>query len=587
MTFGLSDPTSGVLCKQKRLEAVNASTETLSVVRDCYHKFGLFLGHRVRVVNQQLRLCQLFDSMKPRCIEDDSSDVKEIILDKEAVAAFVEAAILAVKRDLPTVTNIIVQLDNASSYQNAFVALVLPIIAIVHCINISGFVHTETQDGKSMLDAHFAQGMRKATAHVQQGNDCYTPRQLVAALTADNGLLNCIAALVEYGRDSTSNLRRHLTKMEKSFSQLTGRVNEMIYDCCDGYSTHCDHSGVVLANNCTQPNGDSTFSMNTLPCFGIRAYAYSGIGEGVSVLVNPQLQTCTLASTECSVVDKNENEEMCADISRRDSDDFGEYSDDDDETELLDVLNSDEPFVDAENEIDDEIVPPTYINGIVTTHAKRSLLGMKLAGDLAVIEASAVPMKMIELGFSQGNNVPLLPLELNPGWAKRPPKGSMYGANYTSAYKHDIDELFQRGVTDSLMKYGPGKMLEELQIRYPDRFNMPSIDQMKLQKSSRHDTSTDNIADDVNTEMAVGSNMSGFVSTRKRRRSQMDSSYSRFLTSLVKADPTIKPASAVATFRSEFPGTDEEVTNLQIRKKFSALKSALKRRCGLRNNAHG
>ncbi|KAJ8575762.1 hypothetical protein ON010_g3453 [Phytophthora cinnamomi] len=80
MTFGLSDPTPGVICKQKRLEVVNASAETLSVVRNCYQKFDLFLGYGIRVVNQQRRLCKLFDNMKPRYIEDDSSDVKETSL---------------------------------------------------------------------------------------------------------------------------------------------------------------------------------------------------------------------------------------------------------------------------------------------------------------------------------------------------------------------------------------------------------------------------------------------------------------------------------------------------------------------------
>lgn len=104
--------------------------------------------------------------------------------------------LIDIQRDLPHVTQICLQSDNASSYQNAFVAVILPILSSAHGIKITRFVHTETQDGKSLLDAHFARAARKVRVWVQQGLDCVTPSQLVSALIADGGMPNTMAELV-------------------------------------------------------------------------------------------------------------------------------------------------------------------------------------------------------------------------------------------------------------------------------------------------------------------------------------------------------------------------------------------------------
>ena len=72
--------------------------------------------------------------------------------DKLAVISILEAVILAIKKHLPNIDQIILQSDNAGCYQKTMYA---------HGIEISRLIHTETQDGKSVLDAHFARSMQR------------------------------------------------------------------------------------------------------------------------------------------------------------------------------------------------------------------------------------------------------------------------------------------------------------------------------------------------------------------------------------------------------------------------------------------
>ena len=38
--------------------------------------------------------------------------------------------------------------------------MMLPVLSMAYGIEITRFIHTETQDGKSVLDAHFARAMQ-------------------------------------------------------------------------------------------------------------------------------------------------------------------------------------------------------------------------------------------------------------------------------------------------------------------------------------------------------------------------------------------------------------------------------------------
>ncbi len=81
--------------------------------------------------------------------------------DKLAVISILEAVILAIRKHLPNIDQIILQSDNAGCYQNTMLMLLIPYLSYAHGIEISRIIHTETQDGKSVLDAHFARSMQR------------------------------------------------------------------------------------------------------------------------------------------------------------------------------------------------------------------------------------------------------------------------------------------------------------------------------------------------------------------------------------------------------------------------------------------
>ena len=91
-----------------------------------------------------------------------SSYVDQIFAENEKedavnVAALFEAVLGVLKADdtLRGKTKLIVQSDNAGYYGAVFTARALWIIALCHRFHLVRFIHNESGDGKTILDAHF------------------------------------------------------------------------------------------------------------------------------------------------------------------------------------------------------------------------------------------------------------------------------------------------------------------------------------------------------------------------------------------------------------------------------------------------
>ena len=83
--------------------------------------------------------------------------------DKLAVFSLLEAVIIGIEEKLPEFSKIILRSDNAGCYQNTLLMLFIPYLAYTHGKKITRFLHTEAQDGKCVLDAHFASSMQGIT----------------------------------------------------------------------------------------------------------------------------------------------------------------------------------------------------------------------------------------------------------------------------------------------------------------------------------------------------------------------------------------------------------------------------------------
>jgi hypothetical protein len=84
-----------------------------------------------------------------------------------AVLSIVEAIILEIKKKMPSIEKISFQSDNAGCYQNTmlFIMCFLLFLSYAHGIEKSRLFHTENQEEKSSLNAHFARSMQLITSY--------------------------------------------------------------------------------------------------------------------------------------------------------------------------------------------------------------------------------------------------------------------------------------------------------------------------------------------------------------------------------------------------------------------------------------
>ena len=113
-----------------------------------------------------------------------------------AVLSIVEDVLLRMRRVLPDyVRNLTFQSDNARTYQNLCLPLMLP-----ELMEAAGFVcvrilHSETQDGKCIVDAHFQHVNRQIKKFIDGVGGWDSPEvkactamQIAAAITDDEGI---------------------------------------------------------------------------------------------------------------------------------------------------------------------------------------------------------------------------------------------------------------------------------------------------------------------------------------------------------------------------------------------------------------
>ncbi|PXF48898.1 hypothetical protein BWQ96_01240 [Gracilariopsis chorda] len=120
--------------------------------------------------------------------------------DVSGVASLLEAAMMQLKIDLPKVKEVVAISDNATCYQNTRLPIILPFIAKAKGFSVLRFMHTETQDGKSMVDALFAIALQHVSKIVVEGMDVITSSTLVTALRAGGGLKKTAAELIQLER---------------------------------------------------------------------------------------------------------------------------------------------------------------------------------------------------------------------------------------------------------------------------------------------------------------------------------------------------------------------------------------------------
>ena len=92
---------------------------------------------------------------------------------------------------------------------------------------IKRFLHTETQDGKGVIDAHFSTGMRHVIRRINEGVDVRTPGKLYAALSSHGGPKNTTVKLHRLDLGRMSQLEKACEIILKREKVHFGRVNDI------------------------------------------------------------------------------------------------------------------------------------------------------------------------------------------------------------------------------------------------------------------------------------------------------------------------------------------------------------------------
>ncbi|KAI9560512.1 hypothetical protein GHT06_011445 [Daphnia sinensis] len=187
--------------------------------------------------------------------------------DVTSVISILEAMIIAIKKLFPHITTIFLQSDNASCYQNTVLLMLIPYLGCAHSLYIRRFIHTETQDGKSVLDAHFARSTQVVYEHCK----------------------------------AVSKLEDNFAECDRKLKKIIKRTNEVLFSYADSTSTN-DIS-------------TSSYQGNYMPPFSLQGYEYSGKGNPRTVVIDPTANTVT---TQDDVTHSNDFEELDSEDSELD-----------------------------------------------------------------------------------------------------------------------------------------------------------------------------------------------------------------------------------------------------------------------------
>ncbi|GFH48991.1 hypothetical protein CTEN210_05467 [Chaetoceros tenuissimus] len=139
--------------------------------------------------------------------------------DTWSTATLIEAAIAAVKLDLPQLEKAVVCCDNTAIYSSKYLVILLCIINAKHygTFYFERLFHTETQDGKGVTDSHFAISMKQLWRFINRYlpnrlHKILTPHGLTFALSWQGGIRNSIVQLVDIDSEHLLDLSSILFK---------------------------------------------------------------------------------------------------------------------------------------------------------------------------------------------------------------------------------------------------------------------------------------------------------------------------------------------------------------------------------------
>ena len=195
--------------------------------------------------------------------------------DSMTVVTLIESMLQVIYNEFPFINEVILQSDNASTYQNHNVLLGIHLLNIkfINKVFVSEYLHSETQDGKTILDAHYGTCVRhlKKFMKVWRPNvvtRIQTPKGLAFALTYSGGLLNSIVQLVEIDHTKLESIRQRFEPITHKLKEYFNRVNHIYFE--------------KLPEGSVANPDEELFKRP----FSFQASAFSGVGRKVKFFIN-------------------------------------------------------------------------------------------------------------------------------------------------------------------------------------------------------------------------------------------------------------------------------------------------------------
>ena len=275
----------------------NVREDATNVIDAIKEKFRLFLSHQARCQCQSVAISSIEDEIKELCSKSNGKVIKALIImdfkmkfesrssrettvehygkrgigwhgfavifyllgdsgepykniiyfdqilsddnaqDALTVVGLLEIMISTIISELPYIKEAVVTSDNASCYQNHFVTFMMALLnkKFNGQFFIESFQHSETQDGKSLLDAHFATSNRHLVTFMKTWRDnrvtrINTAKGLSHALSFNIGLKNSIIQLIELDRAKLEELKDIFSNLTKQCGEYYSRVNCIKFD---------------------------------------------------------------------------------------------------------------------------------------------------------------------------------------------------------------------------------------------------------------------------------------------------------------------------------------------------------------------
>jgi hypothetical protein len=375
---------------------------------------------------------------------------------------------------------------------------------------IRNYVHTETQDGKSLLDAHFAHSTAKVkrflkTVRPNMINKVTSPSELAEALSSHGGLRHTGVQLVCFDQEVAkvlSTIKEMLDPSSEAMGEYFARANEFQY----------------------YPDSDENHGKKAT----ILVRAYSGIGEGARFEVDLDTGTVDVAGAFSERLYEHENGAYGMEGPEDDLDDADEEEDADlvfteEEEELDDILL--EHYLVEDNNADEKDLTtakgtllstngnPIYNSadkwtGVKVERVMRpfSIASHSIGGQqknrqelAAVSQCSKQPrtfgaraivameseciesIQKIRQASDDSSDAYIesrgfhVPVEhgRNQGWARR--GRDLYGKKFIGEYKSRLLEMFNAGKEDDSKKMNADQMVETLIRENPGVYTLPSV----------------------------------------------------------------------------------------------------------------